>query len=136
VTNHGCDQILVTNIFLPNSGTTPAVVVLSTLFFINQSSIELTMIIGIIYVLVRDQAGLAWLPKSIGYMEGKMPHKQIPPEPLLDRKSAAKYLGYAPGTLAVWDCIKRYDLKPIKIGRSVRYRKSDLDKFLEERLRA
>ena len=41
-------------------------------------------------------------------------------EPLLDRKSAARYLNVAPGTLAVWDCTKRYDLKPIKIGRSVR----------------
>ncbi|WP_421825921.1 helix-turn-helix domain-containing protein [Larkinella sp.] len=63
-----------------------------------------------------------------------MPHK--PPEPLLDRKSAAKYLRVSPGTLAVWDCTKRYDLKPIKVGRSVRYRLSDLDKFLEQRLRA
>lgn len=53
---------------------------------------------------------------------------------LLDRKSAAKYLCVAPGTLAVWDCTKRYDLKPRKIGRAVRYRRSDLDKFIEERL--
>lgn len=55
-------------------------------------------------------------------------------EPLLDRKTAAKYLRVAPGTLAVWDCTKRYDLKPIKIGRAVRYRRSDLDRFIEERL--
>lgn len=58
------------------------------------------------------------------------------PDELLDRKSAAKYLGnLSPGTLAVWDCKKRYNLKPIKVGRVVRYRKSDLDKFLEERQR-
>ena len=55
-------------------------------------------------------------------------------EPLLDRKTAAKYLNVAPGTLAVWDCTKRYDLKPIKIGRAVRYRRADLDKFIEQRL--
>lgn len=55
-------------------------------------------------------------------------------EQLLDRKSAAKYLGVSPGTLAVWDCTKRYDLKPLKAGRSVRYRKSDLDNFLERQL--
>ena len=55
-------------------------------------------------------------------------------EPLLDRKTAARYLAVSPGTLAVWDCTKRYDLKPIKVGRAVRYRKSDLDRFLEERL--
>lgn len=53
---------------------------------------------------------------------------------LLDRKTAAKYLDLKnPNTLAVWDCTKRYDLKPIKIGRNVRYRKSELDRFLDER---
>lgn len=57
-------------------------------------------------------------------------------EPLLDRKSAARYLSVSPGTLAVWDCKRRYDdLKPIKIGRSVRYRRADLDHFIEQRLR-
>ncbi|HYF32500.1 MAG TPA: hypothetical protein VD993_15355 [Chitinophagaceae bacterium] len=55
---------------------------------------------------------------------------------LMDRKTAVKYLGLTnPNTLAVWDCTKRYDLKPIKVGRAVRYRKSILDKFLEERQR-
>jgi len=61
-------------------------------------------------------------------------HDQLP-EPLLDRKSAAKYLGISPGTMAVWDCTKRYDLKPLKAGRAVRYRRSDLDKFLENQLK-
>lgn len=56
-------------------------------------------------------------------------------EPLLDRKSAARYLSLSPGTLAIWDCTKRYDLRPIKVGRAVRYRKADLDRFLDERLR-
>jgi excisionase family DNA binding protein len=56
------------------------------------------------------------------------------PEPLLDRKTAARYLGVSPGTLAVWDCTKRYSLNPLKVGRSVRYRKDDLDKFLERQL--
>lgn len=53
---------------------------------------------------------------------------------LMDRKSAAQYLKVSPGTLAVWDCTKRYDLKPLKVGRSVRYRKSHLDSFLERQL--
>ncbi|RDB07829.1 helix-turn-helix domain-containing protein [Runella aurantiaca] len=61
--------------------------------------------------------------------------KTPPPEPLLDRKSAARFLCVSPGTLAVWDCTKRYDLKPIKIGRAVRYRRADLEKFIEQRLR-
>lgn len=56
-------------------------------------------------------------------------------DPLLDRKTAAKYLSLSPGTLAVWDCTKRYDLKPIKIGRAVRYRRSSLDQFLENQLK-
>ena len=60
--------------------------------------------------------------------------REVRHEPLLDRKSAAKYLNLSPGTLAVWDCTKRYDLKPIKVGRAVRYRKSDLDNFLNSRL--
>jgi predicted DNA-binding transcriptional regulator AlpA len=63
-----------------------------------------------------------------------MDQKKIP-EPLLDRKRAARYLCVSPGTLAVWDCTKRYDLKPIKIGRSVRYRLSDLNAFLEQQLK-
>ncbi|MBL7682043.1 MAG: helix-turn-helix domain-containing protein [Flavipsychrobacter sp.] len=54
-------------------------------------------------------------------------------EPLLNRKEAARYINYSYGTLAVWDSTQRYDLKPIKIGRTVRYRKSALDAFLEER---
>lgn len=56
------------------------------------------------------------------------------PEPLMDRKAAATYLNVSPTTLAIWDCTRRYDLKPIKVGRLVRYRKEYLDAFLEERM--
>lgn len=49
---------------------------------------------------------------------------------LFDRKTAAKYMKLSAGTLAVWDCTKRYNLQPLKIGRSVRYRKSVLDAFI------
>lgn len=58
-----------------------------------------------------------------------------PPEPLLNRKEAARYLNVSPGTMAVWDCTKRYDLKPIKMGRAVRYRLADLNRFLEGQLK-
>jgi len=57
------------------------------------------------------------------------------PDPLLNRKEAARFLSLSPGTLAVWDCTKRHDLKPIKIGRAVRYRLSDLNRFLEAQLK-
>lgn len=52
-------------------------------------------------------------------------------ESLLTRKEASKYLGVAVGTLAVWACNKRYNLPMVKVGHLVRYRKSDLDAFLE-----
>lgn len=52
---------------------------------------------------------------------------------LLDRKEAAQYLSVAVRTLAVWACTGRYDLPMIKVGRGVRYRKSDLDAWLESR---
>jgi hypothetical protein len=57
---------------------------------------------------------------------------------LLAPPAAAKFLGgkitpLSVGTLAVWRCTKRYDLPFLKIGRSVRYRKSDLRKFRDER---
>lgn len=58
-----------------------------------------------------------------------------PEDPLLRRKIAAKYLDVSPGTMAVWDCTKRHDLKPIKIGRYVYYRKSVLDAVLEDRIK-
>lgn len=54
-------------------------------------------------------------------------------EPLMSRAEAAHYLGFKASTLSKWDYTKRYNLRPIKVGRrSVRYRRADLDKFLEE----
>lgn len=60
--------------------------------------------------------------------------KENNPVELLDRKEAAKYLKLSPGTLAVWDCTKRYDLKPIKVGRAVRYTRENLDNFLNKKM--
>lgn len=55
-----------------------------------------------------------------------------PPE-LLDANQAAEYLGTTAGTLGVWRCTRRYALPYIKIGRRVKYRREDLDRFLAER---
>jgi len=88
-----------------------------------------------IFLLYHDYipiTGFACNGSLVLTLEEKLMHNDN--EPLLDRKSAAKYLRVSPGTLAVWDCTKRYDLKPIKIGRAVRYRRSDLEKFIEQRL--
>jgi excisionase family DNA binding protein len=49
---------------------------------------------------------------------------------LLTRKEAAAYLGLAEQTLAIWKSSSRYDLPVIKVGRLVKYRRSDLDAFL------
>lgn len=54
---------------------------------------------------------------------------------LLSRKEAAVYLGIAEQTLAIWHCTKRYDLPCAKIGRLVRYRKSDLDAFIARNMK-
>ncbi|MES2479444.1 MAG: helix-turn-helix domain-containing protein [Bacteroidota bacterium] len=55
-------------------------------------------------------------------------------EPLLDRKMAAKLLNVSPGTLAVWDSTKRYNLQPLRAGNRVRYRRSVLEDFLNRQV--
>lgn len=52
---------------------------------------------------------------------------------LLTREQAADYLGITSRTLAVWACVKRYNLPYVKVGRLVKYRRADLDAFIERR---
>lgn len=52
---------------------------------------------------------------------------------LLTRDQAAEYLGIAPQTLAIWAMTGRYGLPVIKVGRLCKYRRRDLDAFLERR---
>jgi excisionase family DNA binding protein len=53
---------------------------------------------------------------------------------LLTREEAAQYLGgLKPQTLACWQTTKRYEIPIVKCGSRVRYRRSDLDRFLESR---
>jgi excisionase family DNA binding protein len=52
---------------------------------------------------------------------------------LLSREEAAQYLGVTPNTLAVWASVKRYPLPYVKVGRLVKYKRADLDKFIENR---
>lgn len=52
---------------------------------------------------------------------------------LLTREQAAEYLGVQVQTLAVWATTGRYALPFIRVGRLVKYRRSDLDAFLESR---
>ena len=50
---------------------------------------------------------------------------------LLTREQAAAYLGVSPRTLAVWKSTGRYGLPVCKVGRLAKYRKSDLDAFIQ-----
>lgn len=50
---------------------------------------------------------------------------------LWSRAEAARYLGIAPNTLAVWACNGRYDLPFVKIGRRAMYRAVDIERFIE-----
>lgn len=55
---------------------------------------------------------------------------------LLDEHAAAVMLDLSPGTLSVWRSTGRYSLPFVKIGRNVRYRRADLQAWLEARVRA
>ena len=54
---------------------------------------------------------------------------------LLDDKAAAAVLDVCPGTLSVWRSTGRYALPFLKIGRKVRYRRSDLQAWMDSRTR-
>lgn len=50
---------------------------------------------------------------------------------LLNNVQAAAYIGVTPGTMEVWRCTKRQPIPFIKVGRLVKYRKSALEKYLD-----
>ncbi len=54
---------------------------------------------------------------------------------LLAEKEAADFLQLSPGTLSVWRSTGRYALPFVKIGARVRYRRSDLQSWLDSRVR-
>lgn len=52
---------------------------------------------------------------------------------LLTTNQTAEYLGVGKETLSVWRATKRYNITYIKVGKLIKYRKSDLDRWLDER---
>jgi excisionase family DNA binding protein len=52
----------------------------------------------------------------------------------LTNREAAAYLSVTAGTLSVWRTTGRYSLPYLKVGRLVRYRRSDLDEWLKTRV--
>lgn len=61
---------------------------------------------------------------------------QVATSTLLDEKAAADFLQLAPGTLSVWRSTGRYKVPFVKVGHLVRYRRVDLETWLESRTRA
>ena len=55
---------------------------------------------------------------------------------LLTEHEAAIYLDVTPGTLSVWRSTGRYNVPFIKVGRNVRYKRNDLEAWLNQRTRS
>lgn len=77
----------------------------------------------VLYLLKIDVNGVSWMQMTSLVVE----------HDLMTRAEAAEYLRRKPSTLAKWACDKRYDLPFFKIGRSVCYKRTDLDQWLESR---
>ena len=56
----------------------------------------------------------------------------VAPSGLMTPRDAAVYIGVKINTLAVWRMTNRYGLPFVKLGKVIRYRKSDLDKWIDE----
>lgn len=52
---------------------------------------------------------------------------------LMSNAEAAAYIGIEKETLDCWRCSGRYLIPHIKVGRLVKYRKNDLDEWLNSR---
>lgn len=57
-------------------------------------------------------------------------------EPLLDPDQVAAILGVSVSTLSIWRCTGRYNLPYVKTGSRVRYRRADVEVFIERRTRS
>jgi len=55
---------------------------------------------------------------------------------LIDSQETAEILGISKSALEVWRTTGRYKLPFIKVGRNVRYRRSDVLEWLDSRTRA
>jgi len=60
----------------------------------------------------------------------------LPISDLLNEVQAAAILDISVGTLQVWRSTGRYKIPFIKIGRNVRYKRADLEAWIESRTRS
>ena len=58
---------------------------------------------------------------------------ESPRDALLNETQVAEILGVKPSTLQVWRSTRRYALAYVKVGRTVRYRESAVQKFIDGR---
>ena len=54
-------------------------------------------------------------------------------QPLLTPRQVSEILGVTVGTLSIWRCLHRYDLRYKKIGRLVKYEKQAVVDFIDHR---
>lgn len=52
---------------------------------------------------------------------------------LFNNEEAAEFIGVKPQTLAVWRMSGKYSLPYTKVGKLIRYRRKDLEAWLESR---
>jgi excisionase family DNA binding protein len=52
---------------------------------------------------------------------------------LLNPAAAAEFLGVSVDTLSVWRSVGRYSIPYLKVGRLVKYRRADLEMWLQSR---
>ncbi len=57
----------------------------------------------------------------------------VTPAAEFSNSEAAAYLGVTAGTLEIWRCTNRQTIPYLRIGRHIRYRRADLDKWLDSR---
>jgi len=55
---------------------------------------------------------------------------------LLTPPEAAAHIGVTENTLSVWRCVGRYEIPFVKVGRLVRYKRTDLEAWIEKRTRS
>ena len=68
-------------------------------------------------------------------MQSQFEQKFIGSADLLDIEAAAAFLDVSPGTLGVWRSTGRYNLPFLEIGSKVRYRRADLEAWMQKRMR-
>lgn len=56
----------------------------------------------------------------------------LTPPDLLNTPQAAAFIGCTPDTLTTWRCTKAVRVPYVRVGRLVRYRRRDLEAFLEQ----